>query len=334
MSDLVTVAIPAYNAQSTLDETLLSVRRQGYHGLEIFVVDDGSTDATARIAQRHAAEDARITVVHKPNGGVATARNAGLERATAPLFACVDADDIWHPDKIAAQVASLRNAGPDVLLSYTWFAYIDESNQILSTAEPCDEGFVIPRLCRGNVVGNGSSPLMTTRALREVGGWDADPAIDGNEDYKLYFTLAERGAFAVVKSHLLGYRQSRQNKSSQALKMLAGYDRVAAAFRPRHLEYSDQFTAGRGELISYLFDKAVLNQKWQAAACLLREASRHDSTMFRKLLLTAPRIVIRMIVPLRTRARWQKAGPGGRLKAKSFLADCVGPGTTHTDCLA
>ena len=59
----VTVAIPAYNAASTLDETLLSVRRQSYPELEILVIDDGSTDATAAIAQRHAAVDARVTLV-------------------------------------------------------------------------------------------------------------------------------------------------------------------------------------------------------------------------------------------------------------------------------
>ena len=181
MPDLVTVAIPAYNAQSTLDETLLSVRRQSHRDLEIFVVDDGSKDATVTIAQRHADEDARVTVVHKLNGGVSTARNAALDRATAPLFACVDADDVWHPEKITAQIATLRNGGPSVLLSYTWFADINETSHILSTAEPNEEGTVIARMCRGNLVRNGSSPLMLTHALREVGGWDVNPAIDGNQ---------------------------------------------------------------------------------------------------------------------------------------------------------
>jgi glycosyltransferase involved in cell wall biosynthesis len=317
--DRVTVAIPAYNAASTLDETLLSVRRQTHRDLEIFVVDDGSKDATAEVAQRHADADARVTVIHKKNGGVSTARNVALERATAPLLACVDADDVWHPEKIEAQIASLRNSGPNVLLSYTWFAYIDEASRILSTAEPSEEGNVVARMCRGNLVGNGSSPLMRTDMLREVGGWDVT-AVDGNEDYKNYFALAERGEFTVVRSHLLGYRQSRENRSSSAPKMLASYDRVVAEFLPRHPEHSDQFEAGRRDMICYLFDKAVLNQRWDGAAYLLREGLRPDGTLFRRLLLNTPLIASRMVLPLRVRALWQKAGTGGRLKAKVFPA--------------
>lgn len=326
--DLVTVAIPAYNAQSTLDETLLSVRRQSHRQLEILVVDDGSKDATAEVAQRHADVDARVTVIHKQNGGVSTARNAALERATAPLLACVDADDVWHPEKIAAQIASLRKGGPNVLLSYTWFAYVDEASRILATAEPNEEGNVVSRMCRGNLVGNGSSPMMRTDALREVGGWDANPAIDGNEDYKIYFALAERGEFVVVRSHLLGYRQSRENKSSRAPKMLASYDRVVSEFRPRHPEHAAQFSAGRSEMISYLFDKAVLNQRWEAAAYLLHQARRHDSATFLKLLLNTPLIASRIILPVQARALLRRTGVGGRLKAKLFPVDRAEPGTT------
>jgi glycosyltransferase involved in cell wall biosynthesis len=324
VADLVSVAIPAYNAESTLDETLLSVRRQTHRDLEIFVVDDGSRDATAGIAQRHADADARVIVIRKENGGVSTARNAALERATAPLLACVDADDVWHPEKIAAQIASLRSCGPNVLLSYTWFAYINEASRILTTAEPNEEGNVVARMCQGNLVGNGSSPLMLTDALREVGGWDVNPAVDGNEDYKIYFALAERGEFAVVRSHLLGYRQSRENKSSRAPKMLASYDRVVAEFYPRHPEFAGQFATGRSEMICYLFDKAVLNQRWDAAAYLLHQARRHDSATFRRLLLNTPLIAGRIMLPLKARALLRRRGFGGRLKARHFPDDTDG----------
>ena len=66
---LVSVVIPAYNAQATLDETLSSVRAQTHQTLEIIVVDDGSTDGTHALAERHAAADARIRVVHQANAG-------------------------------------------------------------------------------------------------------------------------------------------------------------------------------------------------------------------------------------------------------------------------
>ena len=186
LSPRVTVAIPAYNAQSTLKETIWSVRKQSYAELEIFVVDDGSSDLTPDIAYRHAMDDPRITVIRKQNGGVASARNAALERATGLYFACVDADDLWHPDKIQLQVASLQARGQAVLC-YTWYASIDVNNRVLSTVEHCEEGDVVAHMCRGNIVGNGSTPLTRTHALREIGGWDPDPLIDGCEDYKAYF---------------------------------------------------------------------------------------------------------------------------------------------------
>jgi len=80
---LVSVVIPAYNAQATLDETLSSVCAQTHQTLEIIVVDDGSTDGTHALAERHAAADARIRVLHQANAGVAAARNAGWQHSRA-----------------------------------------------------------------------------------------------------------------------------------------------------------------------------------------------------------------------------------------------------------
>jgi glycosyltransferase involved in cell wall biosynthesis len=319
-SERVTVAIPAYNAAATLDETLASVRRQSYPELEIFVVDDGSTDATAAIAQRHAAIDARVTLVRKANGGVSAARNEILDRATGALFATVDADDLWHPDKIAYQIEAMRNRSGCVVLNYTWFAYIDAKNRILSTAEPCEEGHVVSRMCRGNLIGNGSSPIMLTRILREVGGWDVSLR-GGNEDYKTFFLLAERGNFSVVRSYMVGYRQTRDNRSSKTQRMLSSYDQVVDEFAPRYPEHADQFSAGRREMIAYLFDKAVLNRNWRAAVYLLRETLAHDKAEARAMLLNVPRIAGRIVLPLALRARLHAKHPGGLIRSHPFPAN-------------
>jgi len=315
--NLVTVAIPAYNAAATLDETLLSVRRQRYSNLEILVVDDGSTDTTASVAQRHADADARVKLFRQSNAGVSAARNKALCCANGALFATVDADDVWHPDKIERQVGSMLGGSGEIVLCYTWFAYIDERGLVLSTAEPSEEGNVIARMCRGNLIGNGSSPVMLTRVLRAVGGWDLSLG-GGNEDYKLFFLLAERGNFSVVRSHLLGYRQGRENRSSKARRMLASYDQVLAEIQPRYPEYAGEFSAGRSELIAYLFDKAVLNMKWGAAAYLLREAWAQSRADARAMLLTAPLIASRIVLPLSVRAFLRARSPSERLKACSF----------------
>jgi glycosyltransferase involved in cell wall biosynthesis len=313
--DRVTVAIPAYNAAATLDETLLSVRRQSYPELEILVIDDGSTDATAAIARRHGAVDARVILVRQANGGVSAARNEALERATGALFATIDADDLWHPDKIAYQIESMRDRSGSVVLNYTWFVYIDSKGRVLSTAEPTEEGCVVARMCRGNLIGNGSSPIMLTRVLRDVS------LRGGNEDYKTFFLLAERGNFAVVRSYLLGYRQGRENRSSKTQRMLSSYDQVVAEFGPLYPEHADQFSAGRREMIAYLFDKAVLNRNWRAAAFLLRETLAHDKAEARAMLLSVPLVASRIVVPLALRARLRAKRPGSPLRSRPFLTN-------------
>lgn len=106
----VSVVIPAYQAATTLAETLHSVAAQTHAPAEVIVVDDGSTDGTAGIA-RAVMPAARVIV--QANGGAAAALNAGLAAARGDLLAMLDADDLWTPGKLAAQLAAMREA-PDL----------------------------------------------------------------------------------------------------------------------------------------------------------------------------------------------------------------------------
>ena len=99
----VSVIIPAYNAAATLERALASVAKQTLSGIEILVVDDGSTDATPEILARMAAADRRLRILTQANGGVARARNAAIGAATGEWVATIDADDIWHPRKLELQ---------------------------------------------------------------------------------------------------------------------------------------------------------------------------------------------------------------------------------------
>jgi glycosyltransferase involved in cell wall biosynthesis len=317
----VTVAIPAYNSAATLDQTLLSVRSQSYRDLEIIIVDDGSSDGTYEIARHHAQVDPRIILISQPNGGVSTARNAALARATGELFFPIDADDLWHRDMISQQIRSIRNGRTNTVLSYTWYFYVDENNQVLSAAERIEEGNVIGRMVRGNLVGTGSSAIMLTKVLRDVGGWD--PKLrHGNEDYKTFFLMAERGDFTVVRSHLLGYRQTRGSRSSNAWRMLSSYDEVLAEFRPRYPEYAAEFSRGRAELIAYFFDKAVLDRRWKAAAYLIREAWQQSRADAWVMLRRCPLIVGRMILPLNIRVLLRpRKGGSAQMIGRPFLME-------------
>ena len=91
--DLISVIVPAYNIADYVERGINSVRNQTYRHLEIIVVDDGSTDDTGAICDRIASEDKRVQVIHKENGGLAEARNVGMEKATGAYIAFVDGDD-------------------------------------------------------------------------------------------------------------------------------------------------------------------------------------------------------------------------------------------------
>ena len=115
-NELVSVVIPAYNAGATIAETLASALGQTYRDLEIIAVDDGSTDDTAAVVAGAAANDPRIRLLRQANSGVAAARNYGIAEARANLIAILDADDLWHPTKVAKQVAAIRQGGAAVEL--------------------------------------------------------------------------------------------------------------------------------------------------------------------------------------------------------------------------
>jgi glycosyltransferase involved in cell wall biosynthesis len=102
---LVSVIIPAYNAERYLAEALDSVAAQGYRPLEVIVVDDGSTDGTAGLAARFP----NVRYMYQANRGPAAARNAGLALAQGEMVAFLDADDVWSDDKLQVQLGLLAD---------------------------------------------------------------------------------------------------------------------------------------------------------------------------------------------------------------------------------
>jgi glycosyltransferase involved in cell wall biosynthesis len=113
----VSVVIPAFNAELTVHRALQSVLSQSAPIYEIIVVDDGSADRTISVAESFGD---RVTIVAQENAGPSAARNLGANKATGGLLAFLDADDVWHPEKIKAQL-SVFSAVPDLALCSTGF---------------------------------------------------------------------------------------------------------------------------------------------------------------------------------------------------------------------
>ena len=108
MKSLVSVIIPAYNAEKFIEEAIKSAQNQTYKNIEIIVVDDGSTDGTAEIVKKLAKKDKRIRYHHQKNKGVSIARNTAINYSKGQFIALLDQDDIWLPEKIKEQMETLR----------------------------------------------------------------------------------------------------------------------------------------------------------------------------------------------------------------------------------
>lgn len=97
-NDLISIIVPVFNAEKTIDRCIHSIVMQTYPYIEVILVDDGSTDSSSMLCDRWADKDARIFTYHKENGGVSSARNLGIEKATGEWITFVDADDWIAPN--------------------------------------------------------------------------------------------------------------------------------------------------------------------------------------------------------------------------------------------
>lgn len=223
---LVSVVIPAFNAARTVDATLRSARGQTHRHLEILVVDDGSTDGTARLVEAHVAQDSRIRLIGQANGGVARARNRGIDEAAGEFVAPLDGDDLWHPEKIARQLQALEDAGPKAALAYNWYRRIDMRDDVLPISPyPVVTGSVLHRHIDWNFISNGSTPLIRADVARRVRYEPAlhDAGNQGCEDYLFQLRIAARHQFACVPAFLTGYRRIPGAMSSSIERMIRSH---------------------------------------------------------------------------------------------------------------
>ena len=114
MDCTVSVIVPVYKVEAYLDECMESIVKQSYSRLEIILIDDGSPDRCPQMCDAWKARDARVKVIHKPNGGLSDARNAGLDICTGEYIAFVDSDDWINPEMYQRMVETIEREGADI----------------------------------------------------------------------------------------------------------------------------------------------------------------------------------------------------------------------------
>lgn len=134
----ISVIVPVYNVEEFLVKCVESITNQTYRDLEIILVDDGSTDNCPMLCDTLAKSDERIRVVHKPNGGLSSARNAGLDIMTGDYVAFVDSDDFIHPQMYEVLLNILAYNDADIAGCQYSFVGIEENVDYEKITEPFD----------------------------------------------------------------------------------------------------------------------------------------------------------------------------------------------------
>ena len=207
----ISVIIPAYNAEQTIQETVQSVLKQTFSDFEIIVIDDGSSDRTSDIVGEIA--DPRLKCFSYANGGVAMARNRGLSHATGEFIAFLDADDLWVSDKLELQFEALQKH-PEAGVAYSWTYFLHEKeHQSYADTSSFYEGDVYAQLLIRNFLHNGSNPLIRKRAIDTIGLFDVTTV--PSEDWDFYIRLSSVYPFALIPKPQVIYRQSSSSASSK-----------------------------------------------------------------------------------------------------------------------
>lgn len=210
---LVSVVMPAYNAEKTIAKSIESVLRQTHQDFELIIVDDASTDNTPEIACEYGKSDLRVRVLrHSENSGVAIARNHGIEQAHGKYVALLDSDDLWEPDKLERQIALAIRKNADII--YCSYDFIDKDGA------PIKRPFIVPlhtsfkSMLINNVIGN-STALIDTQLLKKN---PFDPALY-HEDYALWMKLLSTPVTAIGDPKvLMHYRQVRGSRNEKKLR--------------------------------------------------------------------------------------------------------------------
>lgn len=238
---LVSVVIPTYNRAYILEPAIESALNQTYENFEVIVIDDGSTDGTAALMQKYAA-DPRVRYIYQKNAGVSAARNHGFRESRGEFIALLDSDDAWLPWKLEAEVSVLRQF-PEIGMVWTDMVCVHEEGHHVSDAylrtmygahkkvkiesimqkrgalkelwagapgdiaeRPVYTGDIFSHMILGNLV-HTSTVLIRRERLRKIGGFDEDPSMRiAGEDYEFHINCTSHGPVGFIDASSIIYR--------------------------------------------------------------------------------------------------------------------------------
>ena len=213
---LVSVIMPCYNMAPFVSDSIKSVIAQTYPHWELLIVDDASTDETVNIIESFAQTDSRIKLaIKKQNSGISDTRNQCIQMAKGLFLAFLDADDIWHPEKLEKQLSFMieKNVG----FTYSTYDWIDEDGKVLNKFINTIGNLDYKTYLRNTIIG-----CSTVMVDKTITGDIVVPKFRTSEDTATWLNILKKGLLAyAIEESLVSYRIRRKSASSNKLKAAA-----------------------------------------------------------------------------------------------------------------
>lgn len=219
--DTIRVVIPAFNAAPFLAETVMSALAARDVAVRVVIVDDGSQDDTAAVARYLQAEHDNVRLIMQPNGGVAAARNAGID--IADRYVCfLDADDLLVPDGLAHLLRGLQSDA-NAVAAYGRVGHLRQNGKHTAPlpSRARQSGDVGATVLQGNLVDTPGAVLFRSAAVARTGGFV--PGVRIGEDWNLYARVAQLGRILFVDETVLWYRLHEGSVMSRGRRTLADF---------------------------------------------------------------------------------------------------------------
>ena len=275
---LISVIVPIYNVENYLDKCIESIVNQTYKNLEIILVDDGSPDNSPKICDNWALKDNRIKVIHKENGGLSSARNAGIQNASGEYIAFIDSDDYFDLQAISVMQKNLENYNVDV--SSISFKCVNENELPATNNENCEVLFFTSEQLAINICQRKNTSVCGKLFKKDI--FNDNKFLEGvlNEDFLFLSKLCLTTPFTICESSFVGYfyvyressitHNSLQTKKSLicAVNNCISMQQLAKEKQSYLSSYFGGLGAYQASRVAIIFGKDLLSDKELYNLCL------------------------------------------------------------------